>query len=76
MITGTQAARLEQVANATTIKIFVQLLFLNYKACGRPFTLPGIHRNKRHRALIDLEKSQLISVRRCRGKGALITIRP
>ena len=41
MITAAQAARLEQVANATTIKIFLQLLFLNYRAHGRPFALPN-----------------------------------
>ena len=77
MITAAQAARLEQVANATTIKIFLQLLFLNYRAHGQPFALPrNIHRNKRHRALIDLEKSRLISVRCSRGKATLITIRP
>lgn len=78
-ITATQTARLRSIENATTIKIFLDLLFMSFQSHGRPFALPSApdatSRNKRHRALGELERCALISVQRNRGRPALIAIR-
>lgn len=69
--------RLRRIANATTINIFLALLLTAYKTHGRAFTMPnapGVNRDKRHRALLDLEKHGLVSVQRNRGRPALIRI--
>jgi hypothetical protein len=74
-ITATQAGRLRQVRNAATLKIFIDILFLNFEGHGRPFTLPNspdISRDQRYHALTDLEKLRLISVRRDPGRPVLI----
>ncbi len=81
MTTAAQDHHLRQVTNATTLHIFRRLQFLAPygKARGKLFVLPdaaafGFSRDQRHRALIELEKCELISVERRRGRSPLINI--
>ncbi len=80
MTSREQARRLMQVSNAT-LPVFRRLQFLAPygKAQGRPFELPdasafGFSKDQRYRALTELEKCGLISVKQRRGKSPLIVM--
>jgi hypothetical protein len=78
MITEAQVDRLQAIRKATTIKFFLRLLFLDFKAHGRSFTLPNASgasdRVERQRALLSLERRGLISVQRNGNQPVLVTI--
>jgi hypothetical protein len=80
MTSKEQDRRLGQVSYATQ-SVFRRLQFLAPygKAQGKAFELPdadvfGFHKDQRYRALTELKKCGLISVKRRRGKSPLIAM--
>jgi hypothetical protein len=81
MISMAQHHRLMQITNPTTLQIFQRLQFLAPygKARGKAFELPdagafGFNKDQRSRALTELKKCGLISVKPRPGKSPLIAI--
>jgi hypothetical protein len=84
MITQGQINRLMYARRSTTLKLFLELLLLSFKARGKSFQLAnvrlnnkhGISRRQKYRGLLELETLRLIRVNRTHGKSPEITIIP
>jgi hypothetical protein len=84
MITKGQANRLMYARRATTLKLFLELLFLSFKVRGKSFQLANVGLNNKHRigrhqkyrCLLELETLRLIRVCRMHGKSPEILIIP
>jgi hypothetical protein len=81
-ITREQSERLDKAKNIATYKIFLHLLFLNWKSPGRTIRLAngaltqrGIHRRTKSRALLELKKLGLIKLRMRPRKSPEIIVR-
>lgn len=81
-ITREQFDRLNKAKNITTWKIFLHLLFLNWKSPGKTIRLAngaleqiGVSRYAKRRALPELKKLGLIILRNCTRKSPEIIVR-
>jgi hypothetical protein len=81
-ITREQSNRLSKAKNTATYKIFLHLLFLNWKSPGRTIRLAnevlaqkGIRRYTKSRALLELKKLGLIKLKMRPRKSPGIVVR-
>ena len=81
MLTKAQSDKLDRLTYFTAERVFRHLLFLGFKARGRPVRLgniilarKGVGRNAKLRALRELEGLGLISVARAPHKSPEVTV--
>jgi len=81
-ITRDQSERLDKTKSITTYKIFLHLLFLNWKSPGKTIRLAnealarkGINRRVKSRALLELRKLGLIKLKMRSRKSPEIVVR-